>query len=234
MSFYNSTNCEFCKKLSFDESHFWLKVDSTNCDSVNLHSTDESLLESILCCNTILKINVESILYQFISPEQSLGRVRNFIMDCCKNILCVLPAPHSPPTPVELEAWNLACIILTWMPPKLQTRFLILSLKVKIFKFKVMTWIKGGQWVAKEGSAFFPAQKMPLLLNCYYTILTINISYYRTKKQFFLSKNQLFAFNISWMEQIIFKLSVRFSLLSLFVNFIGHVWPIEAAKNPTI
>jgi len=32
--------------------------------------------------------------------------------------VCVCLSPHSPPTSVKVEAWKLACIILTWMTPK--------------------------------------------------------------------------------------------------------------------
>jgi len=47
-------------------------------------------------------------------------------------------SPHPYPTPVELEAIPLACIILTWMAQKLPSRFLIFCLEAKIFKFKVL------------------------------------------------------------------------------------------------
>jgi len=47
-------------------------------------------------------------------------------------------SPHSPRTPVELETRKLACIILTWMVPKLPIRFLIFCVEAEIFKFKVL------------------------------------------------------------------------------------------------
>jgi len=46
-------------------------------------------------------------------------------------------SPHSPPTSVKLEAWKLACIILTRMAQKLLPRFLIFCLEAEILKFKV-------------------------------------------------------------------------------------------------
>jgi len=52
--------------------------------------------------------------------------------------VCVCLSPHSPPTPVKLEAWKLACIIFTLMAPKLQIRFLIFGVESEIFKFKVL------------------------------------------------------------------------------------------------
>jgi len=52
-----------------------------------------------------------------------------FYRDLFKNAwrpVCVCLSPHSPPTLVKLEAWKLACIILTWMAPQLPIRFCVL------------------------------------------------------------------------------------------------------------
>jgi len=47
--------------------------------------------------------------------------------------VCVHLSPPPPHTPVKLEAWKLACIILTWIAPKLLIRFLIFWLEAEIF-----------------------------------------------------------------------------------------------------
>jgi len=70
-------------------------------------------------------------------------------------------SPHSHSTPLKLEAWNLAFIILTWMSPKLPTGFLVFCLEVEIFKFKVMKWIKGGNRSLGRIWHFSPHKKCP-------------------------------------------------------------------------
>jgi len=62
-------------------------------------------------------------------PSKARGKFRIFITVPAKNGVTsrhasVRLSPHFPLIPVELEAWKLACIFLTWMAPKFTLHFI--------------------------------------------------------------------------------------------------------------
>jgi len=105
-----------------------------NCSYITWKETDLTL-----SLYELLKETVHPIL--IIPPERSEGGVRIFIIVCAKMAwrpVSICLSPQSPPTPLVLEGWNLAGVILIVMAQNLWTRFLKFCLEPEKINFKVM------------------------------------------------------------------------------------------------